>query len=342
MKTRVAIVLDCSGSMQSIRSQAVDLYNQTLNELKSKFPPHTEATLVYFGVGVGGRGCQTVYRNVPLSNLNILSLAQFQTNGWTPLYDGLAQAIFDIQSADPEMSYGVWMISDGAENSSSGQYKTPDAMRKLILAKQGTDCWTFACLIHRDHVGHFRALGAVPEGNIQAWGDINEATVSSIGSVGTYAALRATGVRSSRAVFTSDLSGVTKGDLSRLKDITHEVKSWKVDKGIRIDHFLNAKSNGGFKPGINFYQLQKSERVQTDKEQFIICEKGTKAFYVADRAFFGMPPGEIRLNPGNHANYDIWVMSSSNNRNLLAGSRVIVWPNAKQVAVRMYGVPGQP
>jgi len=341
--------------MNSIRDETIALYNSTLEQLKQRFPGNTEATLIYFGtrarlydprypmnVHHAVPGVEVRYQNVPLSNLRPMTRSDYVPQDNTPMFDGIATAIHRMESDDPEVCYYLAVISDGEENASVVYPKSDmGKIRQLIVDKQGTDRWTIAVMIQRDYVEKFRALGAVPDGNIMAWGDIKQAEQAAVASVGNYATIRAAGQRSTRQVFTTDLSGITKRDISSLREITHEVKTWKVDSTMRIDHFLNAKQKGGFRPGVNFYALQKKERLQADKNQFIISEKGTKRFYVCDRNFLGMPPGEIKLDPGNHANLDIYCLSTSNNRNLLAGSRVIVWPGADKASVHLHGVNGQ-
>lgn len=336
-KNRVGIAIDVSGSMESIRQDAINLINNIIGELKTRFSPDTEATLVYFGLN-GYPNVAVRYQNVPLRNIQPLRLSDYKPEGMTPLYDGIATAIEAMECHDPEMSYALWVASDGRNNDSRRHNES--SIRRLIADKQGTDRWTVAVMIHSDHIEDFRRLNAVPSGNILSWGDIRQAEVAAVASVSTYATVRSTGARSAKAVFTSDLSGVTKRDLSKQRNITSEVKVKQVKKTLRIDHLVNEWLNGGFVPGTCFYMVQKTERIQADKQQFIIAEKGKKEFYVVDRDFLGMPQGEVKLVPGNHANYDIWALSSSNNRNVLAGSRIIYWPNVAKVAAHIHNVPG--
>ncbi len=343
-KNRVAICIDVSGSTDGISRGIVDLRNATIEQIKAQKGHDALVTQIHFGHHARKFDRSDVisvkFANVPIDKVMPMSYAEHVPEGGTPLYDSIGRAIHEMEDIhDSETSYICFLISDGRENESRF-YPDAQSIRKLIVEKQGTDRWTFAALIHKDYVDYFRSLNAVPDGNIKSWGGIKEAEVATVAAVGTYFTARSAGKTASKAVFTTDLSSVTKGDLRRLRDITSEVKVKAVKKGIRIDHCINEWTNGNFKPGINFYMLQKKERLQADKDQFIICEKGQKTFYLADRAFFGMPSGEIKLDPGNHANFDIWVLSTSNNRNLLAGSRVIVWSGAKAAAVHLHGIPG--
>jgi hypothetical protein len=56
-------------------------------------------------------------------------------------------------------------------------------------------------------------------------------------------------------------------------------------------------------------------------------EKGSKAIYGgnAARSLIGLPYGaEAKVEPGNHANYDIFVQSTSTNRKLVRGTKLLV------------------
>ena len=82
--------------------------------------------------------------------------------------------------------------------------------------------------------------------------------------------------------------------------------------------------------GSAFYQLTKPERVQGHKA-ICIREKHSGKVYSGDAArdLLGVPKGgEIKLYPGKVGNFDVFIQSTSVNRNLLPGTEVLYWPGA--------------
>ena len=80
-----------------------------------------------------------------------------------------------------------------------------------------------------------------------------------------------------------------------------------------------------FVPGANYYQLTKPETLQNYK-QIIVQEKMTGKTYagVGARNLLGLPNTEVKVAPASYGNFDIFCQSSSNNRKLMAGTKLIV------------------
>ena len=84
------------------------------------------------------------------------------------------------------------------------------------------------------------------------------------------------------------------------------------------------------KKGAAFYQLTKTETAIQDYKKIIIRDKTSNAIYegVATRDLLGVPHvGNIRLAPGNHGNYDIFIQSTSVNRKLDKNTQLLYWEN---------------
>jgi hypothetical protein len=123
-----------------------------------------------------------------------------------------------------------------------------------------------------------------------------------------------------------------------MKDISSDVTIWPIgpkDNGTWIQHFVERKlPNESYIKGAGFYQLSKSEKIQ-DHKQIMIRDKKSGAVYAghAARQMLGLPDfGEVRVRPGDHGNFDLFVQSTSCNRHLVEGTSLVYWKAFMKVA----------
>ena len=118
------------------------------------------------------------------------------------------------------------------------------------------------------------------------------------------------------------------------EDISQEVAIFPVstaDHDVEIRPFIEARLHG--KPmlkGAGFYQLTKTEPTVQPNKKILVRDKTTQAIYYGDaaRQMLGLPTyGNIRLAPGNHGNFDIFIQSTSVNRKLTRGTSLVYWEN---------------
>ena len=76
--------------------------------------------------------------------------------------------------------------------------------------------------------------------------------------------------------------------------------------------------------GNAYYLLMKPEKVQHHK-QIILREKGKEAVYAGldARHILGLPSVDVKVKPGDHANWDIFIQSTSVNRKLIQGTKLV-------------------
>lgn len=144
------IILDKSGSMSSIRKQAVDGVNETLGGIRSsaKSAPETEqyVTLVAFC------GCElkTIIDTQKIDNVKNITQEQYVPCCMTPLYDAVGSTITKLHKLmedTPASAASVTIITDGYENASREfSFK---AVKALIEAYK-SEGWLFA-YIGADH-----------------------------------------------------------------------------------------------------------------------------------------------------------------------------------------------
>ena len=143
MKTRIfnLIIIDESGSMQSIKKAAIDSVNETIQTIRSAQKKHEDqehyVSLITFNDDV-----KTVYECVPVDEVKELSSETYQPNGWTALYDAMG---ISLNALLPKVAENdkvlVTVVTDGEENASK-EY-SGKAIKALVdeLKAKG---WVFA------------------------------------------------------------------------------------------------------------------------------------------------------------------------------------------------------
>jgi hypothetical protein len=345
MKNYIGFVNDHSGSMASLAKAATTDYNANITAVKdaaSREMLDTIVSVVGVGADTTGYGC---VRQVIISNPHVLKpVTNWSTSGGTPLYDGVWNMI-DLFKSLPDyntkdVSFLVMTTTDGQEMHS--KKNDPVELAREIAALQATGRWTF---VFRVPEGKRRTLDKlkVPVDNIQEWGTTAEgmakSTAATTKAMDTFYATRAAG-KTSSTVFYADASAVDAKTLAAtLKDISSEVSLYVVpdhESGIEIQPFILTKRMEYLK-GAAFYQLTKTEaRVQPTK-LIVIRDKTTGKMYsgAEARKMLGLNTvGNIRLHPGDHGNYDLFIQSTSVNRKLVGGTGVLYW--------KAIGVPFKP
>ena len=120
MKTRIfnLIIIDESGSMQSIKKEAIDSVNETIQTIRSAQKKHEEqehfVSLVTFNDDV-----KTVHDCVPVSEVTELTSETYQPACCTALYDAMGLSVNALRKkvADVDKVL-VTVVTDGYENAS--------------------------------------------------------------------------------------------------------------------------------------------------------------------------------------------------------------------------------
>src|SRR6185503_14860277 len=163
----------------------------------------------------------------------------------------------------------------------------------------------------------------VPEGNVAEWEQTEKefvrSTAATVAATQSYYSDRAKGVRASTR-FYSDLHNVKVKDVQNKLAEIKGFQVWKVKDTGQIKPFIEDKLGKEMKVGCAFYQLMKPEKIQGHK-QICIRHKYSGKVFTGDNArkLLGIPKGgEVKVYPGNHGDYDVFVQSTSTNRKLLA------------------------
>jgi hypothetical protein len=141
-KALIAVLLDRSGSMESIKSDTEGGFNSFIADQR-KEPGEARVTLAQFDTEY-----EVVYSDRPIADVGRLEL---QPRGMTALCDSLGRLITDVGAqlqATPEAERPgkviVFVMTDGLENSS--REWTHEAVSKVIKRQERDYSWEFIFL----------------------------------------------------------------------------------------------------------------------------------------------------------------------------------------------------
>ena len=163
----LAIVLDESGSMQSVKEQTISGLNEYLEGLNGDTNVDYLVTLTKFDERAGEPNCRVQYQMKPLSKCPKLDNENYQPYGSTPLYDAVGQTVREIEDEAGARSVMVVIATDGAENAS--REFNQEAIKKLIEEKQATGKWTFVFLGADQNAWLAAGAMGVPRGNTKSY-----------------------------------------------------------------------------------------------------------------------------------------------------------------------------
>lgn len=336
LKNYIGIVFDRSSSMAGLTSEA----NRALQSFVAEYKKLTEES-----------GQETSLSLLSFSDYNSIRFEFFNKNileldevphismyGNTALRDGVGRMVTELarvkDADDRNTSFLIYVITDGFENDS--HMYTSENIKELLRVKQGTDRWSFAFQVPHGYKQNIIYEFGVPEGNIREWEQTIHGTEvmasTNVASGRVFYACRAAGLTKSDSLYsmTTDLSDLSTSTVKReLTDISNDFLTIPVTKEVEIRDLVEDKTKKKYVKGSVYYQLTKTEIVQPSKD-VLIMEKGKKAIWGGDEAreLIGLPlDKKARVSPGNHGMYDVFVTSTSVNRKLVRGTKVLVNKN---------------
>jgi len=157
----IAVVLDRSGSMESIRKDTIGGFNSFLGEQK-KVPGKCLFTMAQFDTEY-----ETLCRNIPLEDAQPLTHETFVPRGGTALFDAICRTLNTVEqdlselektASKPQKIYFI-IITDGDENSSK-EVISRDKVFQMISDKRKDAAWEFIFLAaNQDSITVGRSYG---------------------------------------------------------------------------------------------------------------------------------------------------------------------------------------
>lgn len=326
---RFLICLDSSGSMSGFKDNAIKAFNQIAETIHlNANQKNQKSTISLITFGENSSVSEKFFNLNIQGNLNLLNKNNYKPDSGTPLFDAVGFGINKLLTLPDNLdtSYTVIVITDGDENCSSkfDSY----SLNTLIQRVVATDRWTFAWLVPPGRTQKLIQQFKIPAGNVKEWEttaygmDVAASQINT--GIGNYFEARAGGKTATKGFFITDLSTVNSKIVKKqLDDIKDQVIIWTVPKEINIQPFVESAGFPYIK-GRAYYQLTKDEIVQNNKE-ILLMEKGKTSVYAGNdaRQLLNLPAYNVKVRPGNHANWDIFVQSTSTNRKLVRGTKLV-------------------
>lgn len=222
LKTYVSFVLDESGSMSSIRNEAISNFNEQLDVLKSESssPEAVAKKLLINGEEYEGvetvvsfikfnQDVTTVINGKIVEDVTEITEDNYTPNGTTALYDAIGLAIEEIQSNsdinEDGVSSLVVIITDGMENASKkfNQQK----IKSLVDELQQTNRWTFTFMGTENALDQAYDIGFY-RGNVASFTadsvGMSQATVAMVDSTSEYYKARLRGETSVSSFYSGE------------------------------------------------------------------------------------------------------------------------------------------
>jgi len=344
-------LLDSSGSMMPHRSAVPEVQDGHIKALASdsRNHPNEETRVSVFQFSSPGRG--HVDFECLLYDMDVLRVpsikGMYKISGGTALCDNVIRTLNDLEALP--VKYGkhfhlLWLISDGEELHSTHQGRASLAPKISRLPEY----YTIAAFTPSATGKHFLARYGFPQGNISIWDPTQENAIEEIGfavsaATSSYQATMRSGTASSvKNLF--EMNAPKASDLKRslvpltpgsyyFETVTAEDLA-QIQRG-RIDQFMELKTGQAYTPGLVYYEMTQRVRIQPYKKIAVAiwdAKENREDVYVGPqvRVKLGLPEEkeklEVRVSPGKWSGkgYKVYVLSTSNNRKLVPGTRVLV------------------
>ena len=137
------MILDASGSMESIYNQALSGVNETIQTIRigQKDHPELRQSLTLASFNSGRNYLKVKYSAAPIDEVKELTREDYVACGCTALYDAMGEMISELKrKITPEDRVLVTVITDGYENSSN---HWSDPQIKSLVEELRHEGWTF-------------------------------------------------------------------------------------------------------------------------------------------------------------------------------------------------------
>lgn len=324
----IAIGIDASGSMAYWTDEVIKIVDGQVRHLavrSKELGQETRVTIYVFSTGVE---CVVYDMDV----LRTPSIAEFyRPGGLTSLVDATTLALDDL-AMTPEKygdhSFLLIMATDGYENNSTqwNKERLPTQVRTL------PNHWTVAVLVPDANSIHEAKKLGFPADNIAVWNSTNAAGVMEAGetirkATDRFMDGRAQGIRGGRSVFSTGTDAVNPETIQQAGLAPLPSGSYILIPVPRDEEIRPFVQNAGhtYVTGHAYYQLSKTEKIQPQKSLVVVEKNGGKV-YSGDqvRQLIGLPNMHVSVRPDFNPLYDIYVQSTSVNRKLKAGTRLLL------------------
>ena len=144
------IILDESGSMESIKEPIISGFNEVVQTIKGIEKDYPEQEHFISLMTFNGMGRKVIHFIEPAAKLETIDSRKYQPNYSTPLYDAMGDSIISLRQVlekKKDFNVLVTILTDGEENASK-EYN--GAVIKKLVEEMKKSSWTFT-YIGTDH-----------------------------------------------------------------------------------------------------------------------------------------------------------------------------------------------
>ncbi len=324
----IALVVDGSGSMHrhhQLLTQIFDLEIENLKRRSVELNQETRISVYLFNDRV----------ECLVSDMDVMRMPSlkgyYRVGGQTALLDGTMQAIQDLKELPQrygDHAFLVYVLTDGEENAS--RKYAPFTFVPEVRALP--DHWTLACMVPDPRAVAFAKQVGFPGDSLMIWDAKSERGLEEVGrtfraSMGQYLENRGKGVRGTKSFFSLNLDRQVGQQVTQvLKEVTPgSTQILRVTRDCAIREFVEEQTGQGYRPGSAYYELVKPETIQPQKAIFLVHRYNGKIYTGKEaRQLLSLPDTEVRVKPGEHGDWRVFVQSTSVNRKLPAGAEILV------------------
>lgn len=322
----VALVLDASPSMDHLVDTVIKVADDQIKFLaeQSKAMDQETRVTVYMFANRGEIHC--LFYDVDVLRLPSLK-EHYRTFGThTALIDATIKSQEDLEKTATiygDHAFLTFVLTDGGDNQSA---KSPLQLKQIIDA-QG-DNRTVAVLVPGINEKLICERWA-QKGNVAIWDATSKRGVEEAGQViraatSNYMSNYAAGNPTKSGVFDMSAAAVNYKTVKQLAEVT-KLEVLPVKAAMDITTFITKEHGRTFKQGCYFFPLVKREKVGPQKKVVIRHKISGKVFGGPEvRDLLGLPDHEVSIKPGINPEYDIFVQSTSTNRNLVPNHDLLV------------------
>jgi hypothetical protein len=327
----VTLVLDASPSMEKQVDTVIavaDNQIKFLAERSKQLEMETRVTVYMFSSPYGGSdGFECLCYDMDVLRLPSLQGEYKLLNGWTALIDATIRSQNELKQTATlygKHAFLTFILTDGIENRSKHK---PADLRKLI-EEQG-DSETMGILVPDVNAKLSCQDMGFPKANVAIWDATSTAGLEEAGEVirqatDVYMTNLSRGV-TNKGVFDMSPTVVNHKTVAALKEIVSGIEILPVKAAMDITTFITKQHGRTFRQGKYYFPLVKREKVGPQKNVVVRHKISGKVFGGPEvRTLLGLPDHEVSIKPGINAEYDVFVQSTSTNRNLIPGHDLLV------------------
>ena len=169
------VILDKSGSMSSIRTEAINGYNETLASIRATQEEFCQTQEHFVSLAAFcGHGVEMIHDMTPICEAEELTWDKYRPCCMTPLFDAIGISVRNLQTriADkPDSLVIVTIITDGHENASK-EWNSQSVHRLIEDCKE--EGWTFSFIGAGEAV--IKVATTISITNTMLWENTSEGT----------------------------------------------------------------------------------------------------------------------------------------------------------------------